>query len=70
MCAELITREAQYLDTLELVVERTQTCVLRGKASITCDVDDEQHLIAELVEVDLFAGDARHFEFIDRRHGA
>jgi hypothetical protein len=48
------------------VVERTQTCVLRSQASSACDIDDEQDLIAELVEVDLLAGDARHLEFIDR----
>ncbi len=66
MCSELVTRKPEYLDAFELVVKRTQTCVLRGKASSACDVDDEQHLVAELVEVDLLAGDARHLEFIDR----
>ena len=63
---ELITREAQDLEPVELVMERTQTCVLRGKASSARDIDDEEHLAAELVEVDLLAGDARHLEVIDR----
>ncbi len=50
------------------MVERTQTCVLGGEASSAGDIDDEQHVIAELVEVDLFAGDALHPKVMDRCH--
>ena len=66
MREELITRETEHLNVGELVVERTQTCVLRGEASSARHIDDEEHLVAELVEVDLFAGDARHLEVVDR----
>ena len=66
LLAELVAREAEHLDVVELVVERTQTCVLRSETSSAGDVDDQQHLIAELIEVDLLAGDARHLEFVDR----
>ena len=66
MPAELVAREPEHLDVVELVVERTQTCVLGGEASSAGDVDDEEHLVTELVEVDLFARDARHLEVVDR----
>ena len=48
------------------MVERTQTCVLGCEASSTRDVDDQQNLITELIEVDLFAGDALHLEVMNR----
>jgi len=48
------------------MVERTQTCVLRREASSARNVDDEQYLVAELVELDLVAGDALHLEIMDR----
>jgi hypothetical protein len=63
---ELVAREAEDLDVVELVVERTQTCVLRGEASSARNVDDHDHLTAELLEVDRVAGDARHLEVVDR----
>ena len=66
LCAELVAREPEDLEVVELVVERTQTCVLRGEASSARDVDDEEHLPAEPVEGDLLAGDARHHEIVDR----
>ena len=47
-------------------MQRTQTCVLWRETSITGDVDDEQHLIAELIEVDLLTRDALHLEVVDR----
>ena len=64
--AELVAREAEHLHVVELVVERTQTCVLRREASSARDVDDHEHLTAELFEVDQIAGDARHLELVDR----
>ncbi len=50
------------------MMQRTQTCVLRGEASSARDVDDDQHLVAKPVEVDLLTGDALHLEFVNRRH--
>jgi hypothetical protein len=66
LCPELVARKPEYLNVVELMMQRTQTCVLRGEASSAGDVDNDEHLIAELVEVDLFAGDARHVEIVDR----
>ncbi len=52
------------------MVERTQTCVLRGETSSTRDVDDQEYLVAEPVEADPIAGDAVHLEVVNRRHPA
>ena len=54
------------MHVVELVVERTQTCVLRSEASSAGDVDDHEHLTAELFEVDQVTGDARHLDLVDR----
>ena len=40
LARELVTREAQNVDTVASVVERTQTCVLFREASSGGDVDD------------------------------
>ncbi len=63
--AELVTREAEDLEPVVVVVDRTQTCVLGGEASTAGDVDDEEDLVAELVEVDLLTADPRHLEVMD-----
>lgn len=63
---ELVARKPEHLNVVELMMQRTQTCVLRGEASSAGDVDNHEHLIPELAEVDLFAGDARHLEIVDR----
>ena len=65
MLAELIAGETEDREALVVMVESTQTCVLGGEASSAGDVHDEQDLIAELVEVDLLAGDPRHLEVMD-----
>jgi hypothetical protein len=67
LCAELIARERQYAETGGVVsfLKRTQTCVLRRKASSACDVDDKCDLSVELVERDLFAGDRLHGEVFE-----
>jgi hypothetical protein len=51
-------------------MERTQTCVLRSRASKTRNVHDEEHLIAELTEVDLAPVDTCHLKVVDRCHGS
>jgi hypothetical protein len=66
LSSELVARKTEDLDLVELVMQRTQTCVLRGEASSAGDIDNEEHLATELVEVDLLARDARHLEVIDR----
>ena len=55
LAAELITREGEDVETVDVVMERTQTCVLRRGASKTRDVDDQVVLTSELAEVDRLA---------------
>lgn len=64
--SELIARKSKYLSVVELMMKRTQTCVLGRKASKAGDIDDDEHLTAKLAEVDLLAGDARHLEIVYR----
>ena len=62
MVAKLVTREAKDVETLiaVLFLKRTQTCVLRRKASGAGEVDDQADLIFELREVHRFTGDRLH----------
>jgi len=69
LVGELVAREAEDGDVVVVVVERTQTCVLRGEASSARDVDDEADLAAELFERHLIARDRRHLELVKRGHG-
>jgi hypothetical protein len=61
----LVARKTQDLESFVGVMERTQTCVLRSSASKTRNVDDQEDLIAELIEVDLFAVDTHHVKVVD-----
>ncbi len=47
---ELVAREPQNLKAVVVVMKRTQTCVLRGKASSRGDVDDEARRPREIAE--------------------
>ena len=64
--AELVAREGEDREAGGLIglVERTQTCVLRGEASKAGDVDDEADLAAELLQADFLADDRGHREVI------
>jgi hypothetical protein len=68
---ELVAREPENAETLRLVVlmERTQTCVLRGEASSAGDVDDEQYLVTEIPEFDIVTDDRLHGQVVEMRHG-
>lgn len=63
---ELITRKGEDVETAigKVELKRTQTCVLRRKASITRDVDDEADLIAVPVECNRLTTDRGHREVI------
>jgi hypothetical protein len=63
---ELIAREAEDGNIVVVVMERTQTCVLRREASSARDVDDQTELVPELVERDRVAGDRDHLEVVER----
>ncbi len=68
LLTKLVAGKPEHHEIVELVVKRTQTCVLRSKTSSAGNVDDEEHPAAELVEVDLLAGDTRHLKVIDGSH--
>jgi hypothetical protein len=68
LVAELVAREGEDGDVVVVVVEGTQTCVLRGEASSARDVDDQADLVTELVEGDLVTGDRGHLELVERGH--
>ncbi len=61
---ELVTREGQHVEPgcLVVFIERTQTCVLGGKASSARDVDDQADLIPVLLKADGFPGNGIHRE--------
>jgi hypothetical protein len=63
--AELVAGETENGDIVVVVMERTQTCVLRREASSAGDVDDQADLAAESVERDLLAGDRGHLEVVE-----
>jgi hypothetical protein len=64
--AELVAGEGEDGEAVRTVglVERTQTCVLAGEASMAGDIDDEDDLAAVVGEVHLFAGDGPHGEVV------
>ena len=71
LSCELVAWEAEYREAgcFVVFVKRTQTCVLRGKASSAGDVDNQKYLAAEVAHCNLFAGDGFHREVIDIGHG-
>jgi hypothetical protein len=48
----------------------TQTCVLRGKSSLTRDVDDQAKLARVFREFDVVTCDRRHRKIMHARHKA
>ena len=60
LAAELIAGEAENRQPVNIVVKRTQTCVLRGSPSLTCDVNDETMLASKLLERDSIACQGIH----------
>ena len=62
LATELIARKRQDSDAVVVMMKRTQTCVLRRKASTGCDVDDEAGGIGEIRERNLFTFQRCHFE--------
>ena len=61
---ELITRETENVEPVNVVVKCTQTCVLRGSPSTTGDVDDEAVLASKLLEGDRSPLQRIHSEFV------
>ena len=61
----MIAREREDGDIVVVVVERTQTCVLRCEASSARDVDDHAELAAKLLEGHLVTGDRGHLELVE-----
>ena len=57
LVCKLVAGETQDAETVvgKLLMKRTQTCVLRRKASSAGDVDNEGNLAFVLREVDVFA---------------
>ncbi len=70
LLAKLVARKTEYRETSIFVVfmKSTQTCVLRGKASSTRDVDDETNLVNELSKWDLFTRNREHVELMELGH--
>ena len=65
LLGELVTRKPENAEAVSVLVKRTQTCVLRGEASIARDVDDQTDFTLELIEGNLVAGDRGHLEFVE-----
>jgi hypothetical protein len=65
LVGELVAGKAEDRDVVVVIMERTQTCVLRREASSARDVDDQADLTAELVERDLLARDRGHLEIVE-----
>jgi hypothetical protein len=63
---ELVAGEAEDDDVVVIVMERTQTCVLRREASSARNVDDQAELVPELIERHRVAGDRGHLEVVER----
>jgi hypothetical protein len=66
LSAELVARKGEDGEPGCFVVfmERTQTCVLAGEASITGNVDDETDAATVGLECNLVTGDRRHGEVV------
>jgi hypothetical protein len=69
LIGELVARNAEDDEVVIVIVERTQTCVLRREASSACDVDDEDELAVVVSEVDLVARDGRHVDVVEFHGG-
>ena len=69
MLAELVAGKREDVEILVALVQRTQTCVLTGEASLTRNVDDERGLAGELVERNRLSGDRLHLKIVEHRHG-
>jgi len=61
---ELVAREAENVEAVNVVMKRTQTCVLRGSPSTTGDVDYEVVRTCELREVHGVAFERLHGEIM------
>jgi hypothetical protein len=70
LSAELVAWKREDLKALGVVfvMKRTQTCVLRRKASSTRNVNDQAHLIFVGVKRDRFTRDRFHTEVGKSRH--
>jgi hypothetical protein len=70
LLTELVAGEAEDGEAVVgvLVVKRTQTCVLRGEASIGGDVDHEADRALVVGERDRLAGDGIHLELVEVGH--
>jgi hypothetical protein len=64
--AELVAGEGEDGEAVRTVglVERTQTCVLAGEASIAGDIDDEDDLVGVVGKAHLLARDGPHGEVV------
>jgi hypothetical protein len=67
LAGELVTGEGEDVEPLvaELFLKRTQTCVLRRKASSARYVDDQADLVLKLGEGHLVPGDRLHLEICE-----
>jgi len=61
----LVAGKSQHREIVIVVMERTQTCVLRREASSAGDVDDQTELALESIEGDSVAFDRVHFELVE-----
>jgi hypothetical protein len=62
---ELVARNAEDDQVVVVVVERTQTCVLRRETSTARDVDDQGELALVVGEVDLVTRDRGHRDVVE-----
>ena len=65
LAAELVRGKTENVQPVDVVVQRTQTCVLRGGPSTTSDVDDEAMLASELLQGDRVSLERIHSEFVE-----
>ena len=65
LISELIAREPEDLEAIDVFMKRTQTCVLRREASSARDVDDQADLALEPIERHLVARDRGHLEVVE-----
>ena len=68
LSAELVAGKGENTQLIRFIVKGTQTCVLTGQASTTCDVDHQAELPFELREPNRLAGDRGDFEIVQARH--
>ena len=68
---ELVAGESEDVEAAAVIVfvKGTQTCVLRGKASLGGDVHHQTDLTFEARESDTLPCDGVHFEIVKARHG-